>query len=178
MLRIKGESLTGTEPAETRWRKSLMSRGVGFGGSDSAVGVVGWLLGDAVAAAVWGAGTALFGDASGSVRGGDGFVDWLLGYTLVGSLGRLAVTGAESVDFAATGEVLVGVLTAVLGVSEGCFPVDLALVLLFEALSSSDEMSTTIWANIMGRRPWQDWDLEPWGFTSSCVIEANSRSNS
>lgn len=69
MLRIKGESLTGTEPAETRWRNSLMSRGVGLGGSGPVAGVVGWLLGDAVAAAaaVWGAETALFGGASGSV---------------------------------------------------------------------------------------------------------------
>ena len=105
-------------------------------------------------------------------------MDWLLGSMLGESLGRLAVTGAESVDLSAVGEVLDGVLTAVLGGSEGCFPVDLALVLLFEALSSSDEMSTTIWANIMGRRPWQSWDLEPWDFTSSCVIEANSRSKS
>ena len=70
MLRIKGESLTGTEPAETRWRNALMSRGVGFGVSGPVVGVVGWLLGDAVtaaAAAVCGAETALFGGASGSV---------------------------------------------------------------------------------------------------------------
>lgn len=40
MLIIRGESLTGTEPAETRWRNWLMSRGVGFGGS-SAVGGIG-----------------------------------------------------------------------------------------------------------------------------------------
>lgn len=38
MLMIRGESLSGTEPAETRCLNSLMSRGVGFGGSSSTVG--------------------------------------------------------------------------------------------------------------------------------------------
>ena len=38
MLMIRGESLAGMEPAETRWRNSLMSRGVGFGGSSSSGG--------------------------------------------------------------------------------------------------------------------------------------------
>lgn len=80
-------------------------------------------------------------------------MDCLLGSMLVGSLGRLAVTGAEGVDLSAVGEVLDGVLTAVLVGSEDCFPVDLALVLLSGASSSSDEMSTTIWADIMGCRP-------------------------
>ena len=35
MLMIRGESLAGIEPAETRCLNSLMSRGVGFGGSSS-----------------------------------------------------------------------------------------------------------------------------------------------
>ena len=35
MLMIRGESLVGMEPAETRCLNSLMSRGVGFGGSSS-----------------------------------------------------------------------------------------------------------------------------------------------
>ena len=30
---INGESFAGIEPAQTRWRKALMSRGVGLGGS-------------------------------------------------------------------------------------------------------------------------------------------------
>lgn len=38
MLMIKGESLVGMEPAETRCLNSLMSRGVGFGGSSSIPG--------------------------------------------------------------------------------------------------------------------------------------------
>lgn len=52
MLRIRGESLTGTEPAETKCLNSLMSRGVGFGGSCSGVdvGIVGLLLADAATA--------------------------------------------------------------------------------------------------------------------------------
>ena len=50
----------------------------------------------------------------------------------------------------AVGEVLDGLLTAVLVASVGCFPVNLVLVLLLEALSSSsEEISTTIWADIM-----------------------------
>lgn len=71
MLRIRGESLTGTEPAETRCLKALMSRGVGFGGSGSVVGgigvvvVVGWLLVDG--AAICGADGALFLRASCSI---------------------------------------------------------------------------------------------------------------
>lgn len=36
---MRGESLAaGTEPAQTRWRKALMSRGVGLGGSSTVVG--------------------------------------------------------------------------------------------------------------------------------------------
>lgn len=36
---IRGESVAaGTEPAQTRWRKALMSRGVGLGGSSTVVG--------------------------------------------------------------------------------------------------------------------------------------------
>lgn len=38
---IRGESVAaGTEPAQTRWRKALMSRGVGLGGSSTVVGEV------------------------------------------------------------------------------------------------------------------------------------------
>lgn len=50
MLMIRGASLAGTEPAETRCLNSLMSRGVGLGGSCCSggnVGVVGKLLVDA-----------------------------------------------------------------------------------------------------------------------------------
>lgn len=55
---IRGESLTGIEPAETRCLKSLMSRGVGFGGSCSGVeiGVGGKMLVDAAAVAAVGSG--------------------------------------------------------------------------------------------------------------------------
>lgn len=51
---IRGESLAGIEPAETRCLKSLMSRGVGFGGSSCSgveIGVGGKMLVDAAAAA-------------------------------------------------------------------------------------------------------------------------------
>ena len=50
---IRGESLAGIEPAETRCLKSLMSRGVGLGGSCSGVeiGVGGKRLVDAAPAA-------------------------------------------------------------------------------------------------------------------------------
>ena len=58
MLMIRGESLAGIEPAETRCLKSLMSRGVGFGGSCSRVeiGVGRKMLVDAAAAAAAGCG--------------------------------------------------------------------------------------------------------------------------
>ena len=48
---IRGESLAGIEPAETRCLNSWMSRGVGFGGSCSGVdiGIVGKLFVDAAA---------------------------------------------------------------------------------------------------------------------------------
>ena len=49
---IRGESLAGIEPAETRCLNSLMGRGVGFGGSCSGVeiGVGGKMIVDAAAA--------------------------------------------------------------------------------------------------------------------------------
>lgn len=62
MLMIRGESLAGIEPAETRCLKSLMSRGVGFGGSCSGVeiGVGGKMIVDAAAAATAGCGVDSF----------------------------------------------------------------------------------------------------------------------
>ena len=45
MLMIRGESLAGMEPAETRCLNSLMSRGVGFGGSSSIGGESGVIEG-------------------------------------------------------------------------------------------------------------------------------------
>lgn len=69
----------------------------------------------------------------------------------VGPPERLAVTGGETVGLSRVGEVPDGNLTAVLVGSGGCFVFDLVLVLLLTALfSSSDEMSTTIWADIRG----------------------------
>lgn len=72
----------------------------------------------------------------------------------VGPPERLAVTGGETVGLSSVGEVPDGILMAVLVGSGGCFLIDLVLVLLLAVLSSSsDEMSTTIWADIRGCSP-------------------------
>lgn len=77
--------------------------------------------------------------------------DWLLGSVFVGPSGRLAITGGEIAGLSTIGEVLNGLLTAVLGEPVDCFPIDLVLLLLLAAWSSSsDEISTTIWADITG----------------------------
>ncbi len=151
MLTIRGESLAGIEPAETRCLNSLMSRGVGFGGSCSGVdvGVGGKMVVDA--AAICGAVKARSLVASCSVWGGVAFVDWHLGCMFTRLSEQPTVALARIVGLCAVGEVLDGLLTAVLVESVGCFPVDLVLVLLLEALSSSsEEISTTIWADMMG----------------------------
>lgn len=70
---------------------------------------------------------------------------------LIGYSEQSAVTLVGIVDLGAGGEATDGLLTAVLVECIGLFPVDLVLGALFAALSSSsEEMSTTIWADIMG----------------------------
>lgn len=77
-------------------------------------------------------------------------MDWRLGRVFARHSERAAVTLAGLVGLSAVGELLDGLLTAVLVGSEGCFPGDLVLVLRLAALSSSsEEISTTIWADIM-----------------------------
>ena len=150
MLIIRGASLTGIEPAETRCLKSLMSRGVGFGGSCSGVnvGVVGKMLVDA---ALCGADKARSLVASCSVWVVVASVDCRLGRMFAWLSEQPAVALAETVGLCAVGEVLVGLWTAVRVESVGCFPIDLVLALLFGSLSSSsEEISTTIWGDIMG----------------------------
>lgn len=130
-----------------------MSSGVGFGGSstvgrmDSAGGARGF---DGVRAGEGGrsGGACCAGWVGVATVGG------LLGWMVVGSLGRRGVTGAEDVGLSGVVEVREvrgGVLAKVLLESGGWWPSDLVFVLLLIALSSSsDERSTTVWANIKG----------------------------
>lgn len=70
---------------------------------------------------------------------------------------QLAVTVAGTAGLSAGGEVLDGLLTAARVELVGCCIVDLVLVLLLVALSSSsEEISTTIWADIT------DWRFLAW----------------
>ena len=65
------------------------------------------------------------------------------------------------------GEVRDGLFVAVWVNTMGCFPFDLLLVLLLQALSSSsDEMSTTFLADMIGSFCKIE-DLEPSTFTSA-----------
>lgn len=78
-------------------------------------------------------------------------VGWYLGCMLTRLSEQLAVALAETVGFSAAGEATDGLLVAILVGIVGLFPVDLGLVLLLAALSSSsEEMSTTIGADIIG----------------------------
>ena len=78
-------------------------------------------------------------------------MDWFLDCMLAEFLEELAVVGAETVGLSSVWDVLDGLLGNVLVGSVGWFPVGLAFVLLLAALSSSsDEMSTTSWADIIG----------------------------
>lgn len=148
-----------------------MSSGVGFGGSSAAGGRDG-------------AGGARGFDG---VRGGKGgrsggacCAGWVgvaavgrfVGWMVVGSLGRRGVAGAEDVGLSGVMEVRDvrdGVLAKVLLESGGWCPSDLVFVLLLIALSSSsDERSTTVWANITGLYAFgRVGGREPDGFTSS-----------
>lgn len=78
---------------------------------------------------------------------------WFLGCVLAGLWEQPVVIGAETVGLSAVGGILKAVLTMVLVGSVDGFAVDLGFVLRLTALSSSsDEMSTTIWADIVGCR--------------------------
>ena len=64
---------------------------------------------------------------------------------------QAVVTAVEAVGLSAVGNVLDGLLADVLVEPLSWVPADLVLVLLLAALSSSsDEMSTTIWADMTG----------------------------
>ncbi len=150
MFVIRGASLAGTEPAQTRWRNWLRSRGVGLGVSSRGgrrregewVGVLaGGVMGGGGSA--WVLGAWLSGGRSVATGG------WL-GGRFVGLWGLLAAVGAERVGLSAAGNVLGEGLANVLLESGGCLPVGLVFLLLLAALSSSsDEISTTIWADIV-----------------------------
>ena len=78
-------------------------------------------------------------------------MDWCLDCVLIGFSEHPAITPAGIVGLSSFGEVLDGLLTAVLVDSVSLLPVALFLVLLLVALSSSsEEISTTNWADIMG----------------------------
>lgn len=80
-------------------------------------------------------------------------MDWLLGCTLTRLSEQPAVTLTGTVGLSAAGEATDGLLIAILVGVIGLFSVDLGLVLLLVALSSSsEEMSTTNWADIIGWR--------------------------
>lgn len=83
---------------------------------------------------------------------------------------QLAVALAGTVGLCVVGEVLDGLWIAVLVELVGCFSVVLVLALLLELLSSSsEEISTTIWGDIMGWRVLSRsgiYDFEPRKLTS------------
>lgn len=130
-----------------------MSRGVGFGGSSAGRrgGKAGRTLAidvvcEAESAQSWG--------SSGSDGVGVASVDWF--FDIVSA--RLSMqplgTGVETVGFSIVWDVLDGLLVDALLESVGGFPVDLFVVLLLTAFSSSsDEISTTTRADITGCWP-------------------------
>lgn len=154
---MRGESLAaGTEPAQTRWRKALISRGVGLGGSSTVVGGCGSdddvIVEGVLVVCTAGSVGSLGASCSRWVIGVAAVVDWwFLGCVLAGQ--PAVVTGADTVGFSAVGGILEGLLTIVLvGLGAG-FAVGRVFVPRLTALSSSsDEMSTTIWADIVGCR--------------------------
>ena len=80
-------------------------------------------------------------------------VDWRLGCMLTRLSEQPAVILTGTVGLSAASEATDGLLIAIVVGIVGLFPVDLDLVLLLAALSSSsEEMSTTIWADIIGWR--------------------------
>ena len=152
MFVIRGQSLVGTVPAQTRCLKELMSRGVGLGDSFSVVvDDIENVLAMGVLRSVDG---ERFWGAFRSARVGEVTVDWFFGCMLAGVLELVAITGAETFGLSAAGSILDGLLADVLLATVGWFPADLVFVLLFAAFSSSsDDMSTTIWADIIGCMP-------------------------
>ena len=149
----RGGSGVGMEPAQTRWRKALMSRGVGFracspssmvggGGRSGNVEMGGVLV------VVFALGGADGVQVSGLFCVGVIVAEWFLACVFAGFSEPGLVTGSETVGLSAVGDTLVGVLADVL------MPVELVFALPLTTLSSSsDEMSTTIWADIIGCRP-------------------------
>ena len=80
-------------------------------------------------------------------------MDWRFGCLHIRLSAQSAVTFAGFVGLCAVGAATDGLLTAILVKCVGLSLVDLVLGLLLAALSSSsEEMSTTIWVDIMGRR--------------------------
>ena len=152
MFVIRGQSLVGTVPAQTRCRKEWMSRGVGLGGSSLVV--VDDVEGVLVIGVLRSVDGERFWGAFRSVGVGEVAVDWFLGCMLAGVSELAAVTGAETFGLSAAENILDGLLADVLLATVGFLPVDLVFVLLFAAFSSSsDDMSTTIWADIIGCMP-------------------------
>ena len=150
MLMIRGASLAGMEPAEMRCLNWLMSRGVGVGGSR--IGGGRWTVeGEVLTVAVCGSdGTPLL-DTAGLARVGVTCEDWLLGCIFARPSGQPAMFGAGSVGFSTIGVVLNRLSANVLVELVVCFLADIGfLPLLIVLSSSSDEISTTIWADITG----------------------------
>lgn len=76
-------------------------------------------------------------------------MDWPLGCMFLMSSVRLVVTGGETLGLSAVRDIFGELLANVVVESVGCVPVDLVFVLLLTASSSSsDDISTTVWADI------------------------------
>lgn len=145
-----GESFVGTEPAQTRWRKALMSSGVGLRGCCSSSLMVGGGGGTRSGNVEMGGAVvviSVLGAADGVEFSAPSRVGVIAAerFLACGS-GGLVVTGrSESVGLSAFGDALVWVIMA-----DALTPVELVFALHLTMLSSSsDEMSTTIWADII-----------------------------